>query len=101
MPWGTKTSAGTRTITLSPSTAELLRERRKSTLTGWIFPNPLKPEDPTRPSTAYDRMKVLLKQAGLSTGGQIQKSPPSRIVVLKNMVTKEDLEVGVKRSDDG
>ena len=43
----------------------------------------------------------LLKQAGLSTGGQIQKSPPSRIVVLKNMVTKEDLEVGVKRSDDG
>lgn len=65
MPWGTKTSAGTRTITLSPSTAELLRERRKSTLTGWIFPNPLKPEDPTRPSTAYDRMKVLLKQAGL------------------------------------
>lgn len=43
----------------------------------------------------------LLKQAGLSTGGQIQKSPPSRIVVLKNMVTKEDLEVDVKGSDDG
>lgn len=35
----------------------------------------------------------LLKQAGISTGGAIQKSPPSRIIVLKNMVTKEDLEV--------
>ena len=43
----------------------------------------------------------LLKQAGLSTGGQIQKSPPSRILVLKNMVTKEDLEVRVvSRSDE-
>lgn len=35
----------------------------------------------------------LLRQAGISTGGGIQKSPPSRIIVLKNMVTKEDLEV--------
>ena len=35
----------------------------------------------------------LLKQAGISTGGHIQKSLPSRIIVLKNMVTKEDLEV--------
>lgn len=37
----------------------------------------------------------LLKQAGISTGGAIKKSPPSRIIVLKNMVTKEDLEVGL------
>lgn len=35
----------------------------------------------------------LLRQAGISTGGGIQKSPPSRIIVLKNMVTKDDLEV--------
>ena len=35
----------------------------------------------------------LLKQAGISTGGHIQKALPSRIIVLKNMVTKEDLEV--------
>ena len=64
-PWDTKTAAGTRTIILPPSTAELLRERKKSALTEWIFPNPLKPEQPTCPGTAYDRLKMLLKQAGL------------------------------------
>lgn len=41
---------------------------------------------------ARDAAAKLLKQAGLSTGGQIQKSPPSRILVLKNMVTRDDLE---------
>ena len=63
--WDTKTAAGARTIILPPSTAELLRERKKSALTEWIFPNPLKPEQPTRPGTAYNRMKSLLKAAGL------------------------------------
>ncbi len=63
--WDTKTAAGTRTIILPPSTAELLRERKKFTLTEWIFPDPLRPEQPTRPSTAYNRMKSLLKAAGL------------------------------------
>ena len=64
-PWDTKTAAGTRTINLAPSTAALLRERKKTTLTEWIFPHPLKPEQPTRPSAAYERMKGLLKQAEL------------------------------------
>ena len=41
---------------------------------------------------ARETAAKLLKQAGINTGGQIQKSPPSRILVLKNMVTKEDLE---------
>lgn len=40
----TKTAAGTRTIKLSPSTAALLRERKKTALTEWIFPHPWKPE---------------------------------------------------------
>lgn len=61
----TKTYAGTRKIVLPPSTAQLLRERKKSTLTEWIFPNPLNPERPTAPSTAYNRLKALLKEAGL------------------------------------
>ena len=64
-PWDTKTAAGTRTIILPPSTAELLRVRKKSALTEWVFPNPLRPEQPIRPSSGYERMKVLLKQAGL------------------------------------
>ena len=50
---------------LPPSTVELLRERQKSALTEWIFPDPLRPEQPTRPSAAYNRMKSLLKKADL------------------------------------
>lgn len=61
----TKTYAGSRKIILPPSTAQLLRERKKTALTEWIFPNPIKPELPTDPGTAYNRMKALLKQAGL------------------------------------
>lgn len=40
----TKTYAGTRTILLPSSTAQLLRERKESSQTEWIFPNPLCPE---------------------------------------------------------
>jgi integrase len=61
----TKTGQGTRKILLPSSTAELLRERQKNALSQWIFPDPLKPEQPTRPSTAYNRMKALLKDADL------------------------------------
>lgn len=61
----TKTYAGTRKIVLPPSTARLLRERKGTAISPWIFPDPLHPERPTNPSTAYSRMKALLKQAGL------------------------------------
>ena len=63
--WDTKTATGTRTIILPPSTVNLLQNRKKSSLTEWIFPAPLRLEQPIRPSTAYNRMKTLLKQAGL------------------------------------
>ena len=61
----TKTGAGKRIITLPPSTAQLLSERRKRSYTEWIFPDPLRPERPTRPNAAYVRMTELLKKAGL------------------------------------
>ena len=61
----TKTGAGKRIITLPPSTAQLLSERRKRSYTEWIFPDPLRPERPTCPNAAYVRMKELLKKAGL------------------------------------
>ena len=61
----TKTSAGTRKIVLPSSTAALLSKRKVSALTEWIFPNPLKPEQPTDPGSAYRQLKVLLKRAGL------------------------------------
>ena len=61
----TKTYAGQRVICLPPSTAELLRDRKKSAVTEWIFPNLLRPEEPTNPATAYDNMKRILERAGL------------------------------------
>ncbi|WP_298022490.1 site-specific integrase [uncultured Dysosmobacter sp.] len=63
--WDTKTSAGSRTITLPSSTVELLRDRRQSAPSDWIFPDPLKPEEPTSPGSAYSRLKTLLRKAGL------------------------------------
>lgn len=49
----TKTYAGTRTIVLPPSTAELLRTRKKSSCSIWIFHAPLRPEIPMNPGAAY------------------------------------------------
>lgn len=61
----TKTETGKRTILLPPSTLHLLKERKKTAMTEWIFPSLLQPEKPISPSTAYQRLKVILKQAGL------------------------------------
>ena len=61
----TKTSKGTRTIILPQSIVELLRQRKKRAVSQWIFPNPVSPELPMSPESAYHRLKALLKQAGL------------------------------------
>lgn len=61
----TKTEKGTRSILLPPSTLHILKERRKSAVTEWIFPSLLTPEKPTSPNAAYHRLKDILKDAGL------------------------------------
>lgn len=61
----TKTYAGTRKIILPPSVAEVFKKRKQAALTEWIFPNPLHLEQPADPSSAYYRMKLLLKRANL------------------------------------
>ena len=61
----TKTYAGTRKIVLPGSTAERLRNRKKCSYSVWIFPNPLRPEAPMNPSTAYHQLKKLLEENGL------------------------------------
>ena len=61
----TKTGTGKRTITLPPSTAQLLARRKKQSYSQWIFPNPLRPEQPANPNTVYSHLKMLLKKAGL------------------------------------
>ena len=60
-----KTYAGKRTILLPHSTAQLLRERKRTALTEWIFPDLLRPENPTHPGSAYRQLKKLLSEAGL------------------------------------
>ena len=82
----TKTSAGTRKIVLPGSTVTVLRERKKSALTEWIFPNPLKPEQPANPDTAYSHLKTLLKRAGL---------PSIRFHDLRHVFATNALEHGM------
>ena len=61
----TKTGSGTRDILLADSTAELLRKRRETSCSEWIFPNPKRPELPLSPSSAYSRLKAILSNANL------------------------------------
>ncbi len=61
----TKTETGLRTIQLPPSTAELLRQRKKKSYSDWIFHNPTVAELPLSPQTAYNHMKTLLHRADL------------------------------------
>ncbi|MBM6977445.1 tyrosine-type recombinase/integrase [Intestinimonas butyriciproducens] len=61
----TKTSAGTRSIVLPSSTVELLRLRKKASYSPWIFHNPLHPEAPINPSTAYRQLKKILEENNL------------------------------------
>ena len=61
----TKTYAGKRTILLPRSTIRLLRKRKESALTEWIFPDLLNPEKPTHPAGAYRQLKKILTKTGL------------------------------------
>lgn len=61
----TKTESGARTILLPPSTAELLKQRKKKSYSEWIFHNPTVPELPLSPQRAYSHLKTLLKNAEL------------------------------------
>ncbi len=61
----TKTRSGERTIILPDSTAELLRRRKETAITQWIFPDPIRPELPLSPHSAYIHLKKALEKAGL------------------------------------
>ena len=47
------------------STAERLRNRKKYSYSVWIFPNPLRPEAPMNPTTAYHQLKKILAENDL------------------------------------
>jgi integrase len=61
----TKTDKGKRKIVLPASTFFLLRERKKTARSEWIFPDLLEPERPTSPNGAYKKLKSILTKAGL------------------------------------
>ena len=49
----TKTSTGTRNITMPPSVSEILKRRKQTAITEWVFPAFLNPEQPIHPEAAY------------------------------------------------
>lgn len=61
----TKTYAGTRKIVLPTSTAELLKTRKRYSYSPWIFHDPLHPEAPVNPGSAYRQLKKILKANSL------------------------------------
>lgn len=61
----TKTGKGKRSFYLPESTANMLRERKKTAKTEWMFTDPSNPNLPIPPSKAYRKMKELLNIANL------------------------------------
>ena len=61
----TKTETGVRSILMPPSVAEVLQNRKQRAITEWVFPNFIHPEQPISPATAYRKLKIILKHAGL------------------------------------
>ncbi len=61
----TKTYSGKRTIKLPQSAADMLRVRKQTAISEWIFPNPLKPKKAVSGNTAYSMLKKILKECNL------------------------------------
>ena len=61
----TKTETGVRCIQMPPSVAELLKSKKQTAVTEWVFPHFLHPEQPISPASAYRKLKVILKNAEL------------------------------------
>ena len=61
----TKTETGVRCIQMPPSVAKLLKSKKQTAITEWVFPHFLHPEQPISPASAYRKLKVILKNAEL------------------------------------
>ena len=61
----TKTETGKRPILLPYSTFELLKRRKSTSYSEWVFPEFLNPELPISPHSAYRKLKLLLEAGGL------------------------------------
>ena len=61
----TKTTTGTRNIIMPQSVIDVLRKRKQTAITEWVFPAFLNPEQPIHPEAAYRKLKLILKHAEL------------------------------------
>ena len=97
----TKTNQGMRTIILPHSVTEILRRRKADTISQWIFPDPVKPEDPVNPGSAYLRMKTLLRRAGLPSIRFHDLRHSCASLLLANDVPLKQIQEWLGHSDIG
>lgn len=60
-----KTEHSNRVIVLPDSTADYLAERRQTSNSEWIFPDPYNETKPIAPDMVYRQLKIILDRAGL------------------------------------
>ena len=61
----TKTEDGKRVIYLPESLKRMLADKKRNSISEWVFPDLLDPSKPIRPDSAYHKLKSTLKAAGL------------------------------------
>ena len=95
----TKTGKGMRTILLPKTVADILRRRKADTISQWIFPDPVKPEDPVNPGSAYLHMKTLLRRAGLPSIRFHDLRHSCASLLYANGVSLKDIQEWLGHSD--
>ena len=59
-----KTKASIRKLVLPPAVVEVFREYRKTAKSRWLFPSPIKEDEPIKPGSMLRRLQVILERAG-------------------------------------
>ena len=95
----TKTNQGMRTIILPHSVTDILRRRKADTISQWIFPDPVKLEDPVNPGSAYLHMKTLLRRARLPSIRFHDLRHSCASLLYANGVSLKDIQEWLGHSD--
>ena len=56
--------ASIRKLVLPPAVVEVFREYRKTAKSRWLFPSPIKEDEPIKPGSMLRRLQVILERAG-------------------------------------
>ena len=59
-----KTKASIRKLVLPPAVVEVFREYRKTAKSRWLFPSPIKEDEPIQPGSMLRRLHIILERAG-------------------------------------